>query len=210
MTMDQKLSSLNNNTSYSISALTSIALTNLLNRKIRSIIIIAGITLSITLLANILLLFEIQNFSSESERIVLLKEYQFWLAVISLLIGMISIGNSVLISLFERIHEIGTLRTSGCSSLQILYLFSSELIILSIIGGMLSSITGFLSIFLLSFPEETLDEIITTLSNNLLEIIPFLLLVLILISIFLTFISSIPALIRGSRYRIIEALTFRI
>lgn len=197
-------------TSYSIKALTNIAITNIFNRKIRSLIIIAGITLSITLLSNILLLFEIQQYSNNGDSIVLIKEYQFWLATISLLIGMISIGNSVLLSLFERIHEIGTLKTSGCSSIQILYLFSFELIVLSIIGGILSSITGFLSIFLLSFNEEALDNIITTLGLNLLNILPSLLIFLIIISTVLTFISSIPALLRGSRYNIIEALTFRI
>lgn len=197
-------------TSYSLLSISNISIHNLLNRKMRSFILIFGIALSITLLANILLLFKIQEFSPEETDIILLKEYQYWLSLISLLIGFISVGNSVMLSIFERLFEIGTLRTSGCSSFQIIYLFAFELFIISIIGGFVGSILGFFAIFLLSLPDTTINNVLDIFSRNFFDIYPIILLTLIFLSLIITLLSSIPALFKGSRYKIVETLSFQI
>ena len=197
-------------TSLSLVSISNISIHNLLNRKTRSFILIIGIALSITLLANILFLFKIQEFSSEKTSLILLKEYQYWLALVSLLIGLISVGNTVMLSIFERLYEIGTLRTSGCSSFQITYLFAFELFIISIISGIVGSLSGFFAIFLLSLPDSTINNVLDVFSKNFLQIYPIILMTLIFIALIITLISSIPALFKGSRYKIVETLSFQI
>lgn len=57
------------------------------------------------------------------------------IATISLIVGGVGIMNIMFVSVFERIHEIGIRRAFGATKNDILYLFLSESIILSLLGG---------------------------------------------------------------------------
>lgn len=76
-------------------------------------------------------------------------------ALISLLVGSIGIMNIMLVTVTERTREIGIMKALGFSARDILFLFVTESVILSLFGGILGTvfgvagaylITGFLSI----------------------------------------------------------------
>jgi putative ABC transport system permease protein len=65
------------------------------------------------------------------------------IAGISLLVGGIGIMNIMLAEVLERTKEIGIRRAVGATGRDILYQFLSEAVIISMIGGFLGVITGF-------------------------------------------------------------------
>lgn len=84
----------------------------------------------------------------------------FAIGSISLIVAGLTIMNIMLISVSERVQEIGILRSCGALKKQVLSLFLREAIILSFLGGILGLALSFLSIFLFnnffpSFPIKT-------------------------------------------------------
>ncbi len=71
-------------------------------------------------------------------------------AGISLVVGGIGVMNIMLVSVSERTHEIGIRKAVGASSYNILMQFMFEALILSIFGGLLGIILGYLFAFILS------------------------------------------------------------
>jgi putative ABC transport system permease protein len=64
------------------------------------------------------------------------------IALVSLLVGGIGIANVMLVSVTERIHEIGIRRAIGAKKFHILIQFMIEAMILGQLGGMLGVIGG--------------------------------------------------------------------
>lgn len=71
-------------------------------------------------------------------------------AGISLVVGGIGVMNIMLVSVAERTHEIGIRKAVGASSYNILMQFMFEALILSIFGGFLGIILGYIFAFLIS------------------------------------------------------------
>ena len=71
-------------------------------------------------------------------------------AGISLIVGGVGVMNIMLVSVSERTHEIGIRKAVGASSYNILMQFMFESLILSIFGGFLGIILGYLLAFLAS------------------------------------------------------------
>ena len=71
-------------------------------------------------------------------------------AGISLVVGGIGVMNIMLVSVAERTHEIGIRKAVGASSHNILMQFMLEALILSILGGFLGIILGYIFAFLVS------------------------------------------------------------
>lgn len=71
-------------------------------------------------------------------------------AGISLVVGGIGVMNIMLVSVAERTHEIGIRKAVGASSRNILMQFMFEALILSILGGFLGIILGYIFAFLVS------------------------------------------------------------
>ena len=65
------------------------------------------------------------------------ETYQYWFVFVSLAVCVVSITNSMLIAVYERYREIGTMKCLGALNQHILKLFLAEAIIISIIGGCL-------------------------------------------------------------------------
>ena len=64
------------------------------------------------------------------------------LSLISLLVGMFLIYNTVATAVVRRRHEIGVLRALGLSGLQVQALFMAEALVLGIAGSLLGLVLG--------------------------------------------------------------------
>src|SRR5271154_5343686 len=64
------------------------------------------------------------------------------LSLISLLVGMFLIYNTVATAVVRRRHEIGVLRALGLSGLQVQFLFIAEALVLGLVGSLLGLVLG--------------------------------------------------------------------
>jgi putative ABC transport system permease protein len=83
--------------------------------------------------------------SSFNEILSTLNIFVTFVASISLLVGGIGVMNIMLVSVTERIKEIGIRKAIGAKNKDILFQFLTEAIVLSISGGVLGIIFGFLA-----------------------------------------------------------------
>ena len=105
----------------------------------------------------------------------LLKIISGMLAVvagISLVVGGIGVMNIMLVSVAERTHEIGIRKAVGASSHNILMQFMLEALILSILGGFLGIILGYIFAFLVSIitpftPYISLEILLITFGTSI-------------------------------------------
>jgi putative ABC transport system permease protein len=82
------------------------------------------------------------------------------IAGISLLVGGIGIMDVMLVSVTERMHEIGLRKALGASNYQILNQFLIEATVLSLIGGIIGIIAAFI-VDLALFSFTSLTPVIT-------------------------------------------------
>lgn len=86
-----------------------------------------------------------QNIASSNHMLDLLTTWIMAVAAISLLIGGVGIMNIMLVSVTERMHEIGVRKAIGATSRQILGQFMLEAVVLSFIGGVLGILFSLLA-----------------------------------------------------------------
>lgn len=73
-----------------------------------------------------------------------LGEMWIWWAVVAFLISITGITNAILMSVTERIKEIGTIRCLGAMSRHIIAIFLFEAMFLGLVGGFIGGILGLL------------------------------------------------------------------
>ncbi len=68
--------------------------------------------------------------------------YQYWLVAVALLVSVVGITNAMLISVYERTREIGTMKCIGALDQHIVMLFLVEAVIQGLFGGVIGYILG--------------------------------------------------------------------
>ena len=120
------------------------------------------------------------------------------LSLVSLLVGMFLIYNTISISVLRRRKEIGTLRTLGASNLEISALFIVETLILGIMGILLGLLVGILISYIgLTSMSLTLEKVYGLAPIQELDINLAVLFFSILIGFITLFIGLIPPLIEA-------------
>ncbi|NOY80049.1 MAG: FtsX-like permease family protein [Kiritimatiellaeota bacterium] len=71
-----------------------------------------------------------------------------WITVVSMLVTVIGIANAMLMSVTERIREIGTMKCLGALSKFVVKLFLIESLIIGVLGAVFGTILGFLVPFM--------------------------------------------------------------
>jgi ABC-type lipoprotein release transport system permease subunit len=82
---------------------------------------------------------------------------QKWLIVMSLIVVVVGIANSMLMAVTERFREIGTMKCLGALNRFVVELFLLESGFQGLAGAIIGSLIGFISIMLLSLKDYGLD-----------------------------------------------------
>jgi len=132
-----------------------------------------------------------------------------FLKTIILIVIVLSIMNTMMMSVMERVSEIGTLRSLGTSRSGILLLFINEGLVLGVVGGVLAIILGIGCAFLINLmggiympppPGHTTGYVI------LIQIVPSALRFTFLLSIVSAILSSIFPAIKAARLKVVDAI----
>ena len=71
--------------------------------------------------------------------------YQYWLVAVALIVSVVGITNAMLISVYERTREIGTMKCIGALDQHIVMLFLVEAVIQGTAGGLIGYFLGVLA-----------------------------------------------------------------
>ena len=131
----------------------------------RSMITTAGILLGIAFFVATLSGAEITKAMSKSEEFRTaidvqsegISAQQIWLVVMSLIVVVVGIANSMLMAVTERFREIGTMKCLGALNRFVVELFLLESGFQGLSGAIIGSLVGFISIMLLSLKDYGLD-----------------------------------------------------
>lgn len=135
----------------------------------------------------------------------------FWVVrLIILIIVIFSIANTMTMSVFERMREIGTIRAMGTKRRGVLSLFLMEGLILGALGGALGLVFGIIAAKLLSIkgiyipPPPTMTEGYTALIN----IVPKDLIFAFSLAVGTSLVSSIYPAFKAARLKVVDALRY--
>lgn len=135
----------------------------------------------------------------------------FWVVrLIILIIVIFSIANTMTMSVFERMREIGTIRAMGTKRRGVLSLFLMEGLILGALGGALGLAFGIIAAKLISIkgiyipPPPTMTEGYTALIN----IVPKDLIFAFSLAVGTSLVSSIYPAFKAARLKIVDALRY--
>lgn len=134
--------------------------------------------------------------------------------VMKVIIGIIvffSIANTMTMSVFERIKEIGTLRAIGTTRWGITKLFLAEGVLIGIIGGILGILAGISAATIINLgggieiaPPPGMTVSVTT----EIMIIPAVLLYAFSLAVIVSVLSSVYPAIKASRLKIVDAIHY--
>ena len=135
----------------------------------------------------------------------------FWVVrLIILIIVIFSIANTMTMSVFERMREIGTIRAMGTKRRGVLSLFLIEGLILGALGGALGLAFGIIAAKLLSIkgiyipPPPTMTEGYTALIN----VVPKDLIFAFSLAVGTSLVSSIYPAFKAARLKVVDALRY--
>jgi putative ABC transport system permease protein len=182
-----------------------ISLQNIRIRFTRSLISLSSVILGIAFLVFLLSTSVVFQVYTERTGIdVPLRSNQYWLVVISLLVCAVSITNSVLIAVYERFKEIGTMKCLGALNTHIFLLFTIESSLIGVIGGAIGFVFGEVATFISYGVRLGFDTVLSIPMYETLLTFSYSILTAVLISVAATLYPAY----RAARASPVEALRF--
>jgi len=96
----------------------------------------------------------LEDFNQVDRNIQLISAANIGVSALALVIGAVTILNTMLLSVFERTREFGILRAVGWSRLRVLLCIMLEAVVVSLTGAMMGVGFGFLSVKLLEISPQ--------------------------------------------------------
>jgi putative ABC transport system permease protein len=130
------------------------------------------------------------------------------IGMVALVVASLGMFNTLTISLLERTHEIGLMKTMGMKSFEIYKLFLSESLVIGVLGGFFGLILGFLAGKLLSI---TLSLIVINKNVGYIDVsqIPLVLVALVgVLSLIVGVFTGIYPAKRATRISALDALRY--
>jgi len=121
---------------------------------ITALSVVLGISFMVTLLTMALILNVVGEAGGGG-----IQAYQYWMAIIALLVCGVGIINSMLMSVTERYKEIGTMKCLGATDGNVLEIFLIESAILGLLGGTVGSVIGWLAAIIIYGSQFTFPVI---------------------------------------------------
>src|SRR5574341_1653117 len=84
------------------------------------------------------------NFMEEQQETGIIRAFGWFIGMLAVMAGGLGMMNTMLMSVFERTREIGVLRAVGWRRRRVLFLILGEAFTLSVFGGILGNMLGFL------------------------------------------------------------------
>jgi putative ABC transport system permease protein len=117
----------------------------IIRRFNRASINIASIALGIAFLSTLLMTDSLYRaYALAGGERLGVETYQYWLMFVALIVSVVGIANAMLISVYERYREIGTMKCLGAMDKHILLLFLVESVIQGFAGGVVGYFGGLL------------------------------------------------------------------
>ena len=109
----------------------------------RATITIASIALGIAFLSTLTMTDALyQAYALAGGARLSVETYQYWLMLVALVVSVVGITNAMLIAVYERYKEIGTMKCLGAMDEHILLLFLVESLVQGAVGGIAGFIAG--------------------------------------------------------------------
>lgn len=132
--------------------------------------------------------------------------YQYWLVAVALIVSVVGITNAMLISVYERTREIGTMKCIGALDQHILMLFLVEAVIQGLAGGLIGYLLGVLAALASVGLTTGFDIIMKVNASNLIVY----LIGTTIMSVFLSVVASLYPAWRASKLPPVEALRYEL
>jgi ABC-type antimicrobial peptide transport system permease subunit len=173
----------------------------------RTVIIVASIVLANSFLTTLMLTDVFyRTYSALEGGTFGVDTYQYWLVTVALIVSVVGITNAMLIAVYERIREIGTMKCIGALDQHIVMLFLVEAIIQGTTGGLMGYLfgvlaalvsAGFTTGFDIIFKVSAVDLLLYMIGTTLLSIV-------------LSIVASIYPAWRASKLPPVEALRYEL
>lgn len=143
--------------------------------------------------------FSAGEIAQNNTAIQMAKAMSWATCVIALIVGAVGVTNTILMSIFERLHEIGILLAIGWKRSRILLMIVLESVMLSIAGGVIGVAGGIIAVKLMQNTSWMKGKIEGEISLQLVILAMF-------VALFLGFFGGLYPAYRGSRFEPMEAL----
>ncbi|MBN1683397.1 ABC transporter permease [Candidatus Bathyarchaeota archaeon] len=176
-------------------------------RRDRSLLNIASISLGLSFYTSLILTDVFyQTYASIGGSSLSVESTYYWLVIIALIVSVVGITNAMLISVFERIREIGTMKCIGALDQHVLLLFLVEAFLQGLVGGFIGFILGVIAA-LVSTGFTTGFDIITYVDPTRMITI---FLTSLSISLILSVVATMYPAYRASKLDPVEALRYEL
>jgi len=128
---------------FSLSDAFRLGYEQIIRRRDRALINVASISLGIAFLSTLLLTDSFyRTYSLQGGAPLGVETYQYWLMFVALIVTTVGITNAMLIAVYERYREIGTMKCIGAMDRHILLMFLVEALIQGVLGGIAGFVLG--------------------------------------------------------------------
>jgi putative ABC transport system permease protein len=134
------------------------------------------------------------------------ETYQYWLVFVALAVSVVGITNAMLIAVYERYREIGTMKCLGAMDRHILMLFLIESFIQGVAGGVVGFSVGLVAALLSTGFTTGFDIVLKVPSSELLGLFAGST----LLSMILSVTATMYPAYRAAKLNPVEALSYEL